>query len=80
VPGVSGAGPGTVSDDQLEQMLQQGIRAGSLPANDANRLYVVFVQPNMSIDARTNWAGPPPRGSGQATTGTSRRRTARATS
>ncbi len=39
-----------VTDGQLEQSLQAGIRAHTLRQPDPNRLYVIFVQPNQVVD------------------------------
>ena len=47
-----------ISDASIQARLSADIRAGRLPAPDANRLYVVYVQPNVAVNL----------GNGQGTT------------
>jgi hypothetical protein len=57
------AAPGwAIGDDQIQQTLAASIVNGTLPAPDANRLYVVFVEPGVDVttsfgDSATNVLG-----------------------
>jgi hypothetical protein len=59
----SGIAAGQVVDDsQIQTMLGQDIAAGTLPTADANRLYVVYTQPNVEVtldgqNSATTFAG-----------------------
>ena len=49
---------GTITDASIQQRVQADIRSGLLQAPDANRLYVVYVSPNVAVNL----------GAGQGTT------------
>src|SRR5207237_1137675 len=59
----SGVAAGQVVDDkQIQTMLSQDIAAGTLPPVDANRLYVVYTEPNVEVtldgqNSATTFAG-----------------------
>lgn len=47
---VSIANNSTISDASIQSRLSADISSGLLPAPDANRLYVVYVQPNVAVN------------------------------